>query len=344
MRRSSRRAWFVLIPTAACSSTAELDPARPEYHIIQDGEQLRVTLGTGSTLAVVHPEAAPRPFLELMFRSGAHAARSAGEEHDRTPHHTLWFSQRDLDGFDFAGSGGRNERIVAEGKPRLLGPPIPDATGVPDSTSASVECNYLWLADEGRALLRERRILSFELEQGVLYVDVHLDFMPTEESLDFMGSEEGSLALGVDPSLCLGGIRRVIQSGGRQGEAVRKKRARWIDDSVSAQGAEFGVALFDHPANLRHPAWWNERPDGTLAADPFGAHTRQGDQETLGGAILKPGFAMCLYFRLAVHDRSWDATRIETEYQRWIEAIPEPPHGEPRIRPLLDDDAPPRAR
>ena len=48
------------------------------------------------------------------------------------------------------------------------------------------------------------------------------------------------------------------------------KRADWVDYYGNVAGEIVGIAIFDHPKNLRHPTYWHARSYGLLAANPFG--------------------------------------------------------------------------
>ena len=48
-------------------------------------------------------------------------------------------------------------------------------------------------------------------------------------------------------------------------------RAEWIDYyGPDASGRTVGIAMFDHPNNLRFPVHWHARTYGLLAANRFG--------------------------------------------------------------------------
>ena len=51
----------------------------------------------------------------------------------------------------------------------------------------------------------------------------------------------------------------LVSSTGLRDNAVWGKRADWCDYYSEHNGKIYGVAIFDHPNNLRHPTWWQAR-------------------------------------------------------------------------------------
>ena len=62
----------------------------------------------------------------------------------------------------------------------------------------------------------------------------------------------------------------IITANGDRNGAAWGKRAPWCDYSAPKDGKTYGIAIFDHPQNLRHPTWWMAREYGLFAANPFG--------------------------------------------------------------------------
>ena len=53
-----------------------------------------------------------------------------------------------------------------------------------------------------------------------------------------------------------------LGGSGRPGSITRRR----------STARTFGIAMFDHPSNLRHPTTWHARDYGLVAANPFGLH------------------------------------------------------------------------
>jgi hypothetical protein len=52
-----------------------------------------------------------------------------------------------------------------------------------------------------------------------------------------------------------------------------------VDFAAELDGEKWGVAIFDHPANPRHPTYWHARDYGLFALNPFGRNAFDSKQE-----------------------------------------------------------------
>ena len=80
------------------------------------------------------------------------------------------------------------------------------------------------------------------------------------------------------------------------------KQARWLDYSKAG-----GIAIFDHPSNLRHPTTWypNEMPffsPALLFAEPY---------------TLAAGKMLTLRYRVVVHSETLDKDALEKQWQNF---------------------------
>jgi len=93
-----------------------------------------------------------------------------------------------------------------------------------------------------------------------------------------------------------------LDSEGRKGKAIHGKAARWVDCS----GPGGGLAVLDHPTNMRHPSPWYYNAGmpyfspAVLFNAPF---------------TLPAGKSLSLRYRLLVHAGPADAKRIEKQWQ-----------------------------
>ena len=104
------------------------------------------------------------------------------------------------------------------------------------------------------------------------------------------------------------------QSGMAQ---VWGKRSAWVDYSGKAEGAAVGVAIFDHPANPRHPTWWHARDYGLFAANPFGEGSFTGDKSKNGSMTLAPGKSVRFRYRVYIHDGDTAQAGVAAAYRSW---------------------------
>jgi hypothetical protein len=69
----------------------------------------------------------------------------------------------------------------------------------------------------------------------------------------------------------------------------------------SSGGEDVGIAIFDHPKNLRHPTYWHARHYGLLAAHPFGLREFTHDRHQDGSYTIAAGGSLKLRYRVLIH-------------------------------------------
>jgi len=80
------------------------------------------------------------------------------------------------------------------------------------------------------------------------------------------------------------------------------KRAAWCDYYGPVGDKTVGVAIFDHPANPRHPTWWHVRDYGLFAANPFGQHDFESLSDKAAGNLTVPvGKSITFRYRFYLH-------------------------------------------
>ncbi len=90
------------------------------------------------------------------------------------------------------------------------------------------------------------------------------------------------------------------------------KKARWMDVTLDLQdGKTAGVALFDHPANLRHPAVWHvsSMPNELIQTPLF--H---------GPYTVKAGKSLTVQYRIVVHSDRVDRTFLDKQWKAFTAA------------------------
>ena len=247
-----------------------------------------------------------------MTRAYPMKADRRGEASDH-PHHTsLWFAHGDVNGHDFWHSKGRFPRIDVAGKPETV---IEDGKTV-------VKSEHLWHAAEGVALLKERRRVSFSIDGDVRTIDFDLALEAIDD-VRFGDTKEGTFALRLHPALRLKGqiaAGHARDSEGRVDGELWGERSRWVTYYGPIDGKDFGVAVFDHSTNLRHPTWWHARDYGLVGANPFGIHDFDGEPEGTGDLELAHSETLRLRYRILIYAGAPDFDVLEAAWQDWIAA------------------------
>ena len=293
-------------------------PAAAQVRIAQQGiEYISVEIkGKPFTAFFIGPET-NKPYLHpLRSASGKVVTRAypmediAGEPHDHPHHRGLWFSHGDVNGFDFWGNekrGGKFGRIVLVKIDSL-------SSG---KESGTIDATFDWRDPSGATLLAEARRMVFYGQPKTRTIDFDIT-LTARQKVVFGDTKEGTFALRLAPSLEEEHGGHILDSLGRQGEKqVWGKRADWVDYSGVVAGEPLGIAIFDHPANPRHPAWWHVRAYGLFAANIFGLHDFENDKSKDGSLTLEPDGTLRFRYRVLIHPgdmHSAQITRLYADY------------------------------
>jgi hypothetical protein len=219
-----------------------------------------------------------------------------GESHDHRHHRGLWFTHGDVNGFDFWADSGP---AAKQGRVRLN-----KVAGVTSGdTEGSLHVLFDWVDPEGRVLLTEDRTMTFRTGPGLRILDFDATLNP-KVKVTFGDTKEGTFAIRLAESLKedKGGTGRMVNASGAETEKnVWGKPSPWVDYAGETGGEKIGIAIFDNPANLKHPTYWHSRAYGLFAANPFGEHDFFNDKKRDGSVTLEPGQSQRFRYRVIIH-------------------------------------------
>lgn len=269
----------------------------------------------------------PRPFFyPIIGPSGVPVTRSypiekgpEEEETDHVHHRSLWFAHGEVNGINFWGDREGDGRQVHTG---LKGVTI-------SPTSITLKTTNDWVAADGAKVLQDAREYRWAKAQNdALMIDFKITLQATEGEVLFADSKEGCLGLRMAHWMRLVKKDRktpqpsaaVVNSEGDSGKAVWGKRAEWIDYFAKGpKGKTIGIAVMDHPSNLRHPTWWHARDYGLLGANPFGQGSFEKETPKGAGSYkLDAGDELTLRWRLVVHPGTPEQAGIVEAYQAFV--------------------------
>lgn len=115
----------------------------------------------------------------------------------------------------------------------------------------------------------------------------------------------------------------MLSSEGLMDGDVWGQRAAWVDAWGPVDGQTVGVAIFDHPANPRHPTWWHARTYGLFAANPFGAHDFEQKPAGTGDLMVLPGQSVTFRYRFVFHHGDPEAAGVADLWQAYQNSINE---------------------
>lgn len=245
------------------------------------------------------------------------------EDEDHPHHRSVYFGHRDVNGIDLWSETGLKSNKVRQGTQRqtaVNGMEI-RADGV------TLRVRNDWLDDQGKKMAEDSRVYGFgRLDNGDITLDWDLTVLATEMDLTFGDDKDGTMGFRAIPGLTLktkkGKDRQttghILTSEGVRDEEAWGKRARWVDYyGLDRKGNAVGIAMFDHPGNLRHPTWWHARDYGLCTANPFGIRHFEKKQEHAGVYTVKKGETLRFRYRLLLHRGEADAKRLDEAWKSW---------------------------
>jgi len=268
-------------------------------------------------------EGAPKPYCyPVIGPTGAAVTRGYpmeeidGEATDHHHHRSLWFTFGEVNGIDFwaetDNSGIEAHRefdLVASG----------DACGVIATTND-------WTARDGTKVLQDSRELRIYGLDGARLLDFSITLKATEGDVEFGDTKEGMFGFRLASTMRLDRGGHIVNSAGDTEGETWGKAAAWCDYYGPVAGETVGVAIMDHPQNLRHPTYWHVRSYGLFAANPFGLKHFINDDTGAGRYTLAEGEELTFRYRVLIHPGTTDEARVA----EWFEEYADPPIVTPR--------------
>jgi Methane oxygenase PmoA len=235
------------------------------------------------------------------------------DSHDHKHQRGLWFSHGDVNGTDFWGNDP-SYNTPNRGK-IVLDKVVSVKSG---EKSGSLEATFNWVDKDGKTVLTEDRKMTFYDDPKNRIIDVDITLKAVEKAV-FGDTKEGTFAIRLADSMTekAKGGQMVNAKGGAGMKAVWGKPSPWVDYSGTINGEKVGVAIFDNPANPKHPTYWHSRDYGLFAANIFGEHDFFNDKARNGSVTLEPGKTMRFQYRVVIHPGDAQAANIADLYQQW---------------------------
>ena len=313
--------WLLpLLVTAILNAQVMIVKMENRISVAIDGKPFTdLFFGPDVTKPYLHPL---RAASGTIVTRGFPMEKIPGESTDHPHHRGLWFGHGDVNGFDFWANESsykkdRLGRIAMKSVDKI-------ANG---NESGSVETTFEWLDIPGHAILNEKRIMTFYGGKNRI-IDFDITLTPIVKVV-FGDTKEGTfamrLAAGLEtkeknsrPDPPRTGV--MVNSEGKSGESeCWGKRADWMDYHGELAGEQVGIAIFDHPDNPRHPAYWHTRAYGLFAANIFGLHDFLNDKKANGSMALEPGHPVRFRFRVVIHPGDEKDAHIADLYKSYSE-------------------------
>lgn len=239
--------------------------------------------------------------------------RMPGETTDHPHHRSIWFTHGEVNGVDFWTEGNNRGSIVH----------LALETMESGAVLARWAARNEWRTPDGKPLLGERTEIICYHAPDSRWLDYIVSLTALEMDVKFGDTKEGTFGVRVASSMEVtrnaGG--QIVNAAGQRDRDAWGKRASWCDYTGPVEGEIVGVAIFDHPANLRHPTYWHVRDYGLFAANPFGVHDFvAGTPKGEGDYTLTKGDTLTFRYRLWLHKARTEQAGVAEQYEAYRHA------------------------
>jgi hypothetical protein len=249
-----------------------------------------------------------------------------GEETDHPWHRSIMFAHAFVNGVDFWNEGAGDTGRSPKDKGRSTHETFLETS---DGKVGVIRTRNRWTAPDGKLICTDERTLRFHASTAGRFIDfeITLHALP-DQPLVLGDNKDGTMAIRVPLWMTLPhkyknqavpGVGHLLTSTGERDAAVWGKRADWCDYYAPRDGKTYGVAIFDHPQNFRHPTWWMARDYGLFAANPFGQHDFENlkDQPHIGDHTLPAGGTLTMRYRFYFHEGDPEAAKVAEQYSAY---------------------------
>jgi hypothetical protein len=311
---------------SSCASTSAPSIANPfGVRISHTNDVLRVELN-GKLFTEYYYTNVPRPFCYPLLGPGGAAmtrnypmlTNAPAEERDHPHHRSLWFAHGAVNGQDLWTEQNASGRIVHRGFTEI-------ASG---TQSGVIRTLNDWVDKQGKVLCTDEETFRFHAPQDdVTWLDFEITLRASNGDVTLGDTKEGTFAIRLAETMRLKPNKdnvgkptgHIVNSAGVRDDKTWGKRAAWCDYYGPVGTNIVGLAIFDHPANPRHPTWWHVRDYGLFAANPFGQHDFESLSDQRAGDLKIPaGQSVTFRYRVVLHEGDEKKGRIAERYADYV--------------------------
>ncbi len=307
-----------IVPKLEAGKTAqfELLPEKPEIQAgrisVQHTEGKKVDFLVADELFtsyVYRPDNAPRPYCYPVHGPGGALVTNFAPS-DHVHHKSIWIAHGEVNGNDNWSEAEGHARTVNTSLEVLATGPL----------AAVVRAEADWVSAKDQKLMKEiATITVWDLGDDVRVMDWHIVWR-AEYGGVFLGDtkEAGTISVRVAESMEEKRGGRIVNAYGACTEAeCWGRRAPWVDYCGPVDGETYGIAIFDHPSNPRHPTHWHVRAYGLFTANQWGLHNFYGDWSVRGDLALPQGQQIEFNFRILIHLGDTQQAQVARAYIDW---------------------------
>jgi hypothetical protein len=216
----------------------------------------------------------------------------------------LWFGHEQVNGLDF---WNNDASYTTPNRGKMVLKKLDQVKS--GKREGSIAATFDWTNLQGDVQLTESRVMTFYAQPELRTIDFDIT-LAAVKPVTFGDAKDGTFGLRLRPILQEEAQRKdkiavtghITNADGMSGEKEAwGKPSNWCDYSGEIKGEKVGIAIFDNPANPRHPVRWHVRGYGLFAANPFGLAAFTGDKSQNGEMKLAPGGKLRFRYRVVIH-------------------------------------------
>ena len=224
----------------------------------------------------------------------------AGEDRDEPHQRPMYFAHGDINGFDFWGEAAypkwSDHSLSTFG--RTVFRSLDEARSGADE--GVLQATFDLVTPTG-VLGREVQRYRFSGDAQTRIIDCTFTIIADDRPLVMGDTKEGTFAIRVVKALDSPPGHMVNADRATGEKNIWGKQSAWVDYSGRVADEDVGVAMLDHPDNLRSPTYWHARAYGLLAANPFGISYFAKSRRQSGKYTIRSGSSLVLRYRVIVH-------------------------------------------
>lgn len=318
----TRRLLLLLLLTALDANC----PAWGEAVELRRGDkQIEVLIDGRPFTTYYFDPAVAKPFLSplrsaegtILTRLFPMQTNIPGEDHDEPHQRAMYFAHGDISGLDFWGEADF-PKWSHHGASKFGRTVFREVNAMSSSPQLGMlRVTFDLQAPDGTPIAEETQTYVFRGEEHTRIVDCEFIIRANHGPVKLGDTKEGTFAIRVVNSLD-SPPGHMVNSRGASGEKeIWGRQAEWVDYYGNVGGEEVGIAIFDHPENLRHPTYWHARGYGLFAANPFGVRDFTHDRQKDGSFTIPSGASVTLRYRVLIHHGDYSQAGVSEAYRQY---------------------------
>ncbi len=311
-------------------------PARgtESVQLTRYGTKVDVAIGGRPFTTYYFDPAQAKPYLQplrsargTVVTRGFPVGNDVPEQHQKEPslephQRDLYFAHGNINGVNFWAEEAFSRFYGQEELPfgRTVFRALEDVSSGQDS--GSLRAAFTLEGPGPTPIGSETQEFRFAGDRDTRTIDCVFTLRADQGPLTMHDTKEGTFAIRVAPELNSPPGRMVNSRGGEGEPAIWGKPAEWVNYDGTIGAESLGIAIFDNPANFRHPTTWHARGYGLFSVNPFGLRAFTNDPGKDGSHTIARGNTLTLRYRVLIHAGDYKQAAVADAYRNYADSRP----------------------